>query len=646
MEAINNLKKLNRFKYILLLSIGYFAAHAQPYASRKGSFQVNQKQGCAPLSIAITQLVDPQYLASYNYEGGAEDQTKTHTFNTPGTYKIIATYQGGVNLQCDSNPALFTCNSDDITIVVTPNVQPAFEISSCSAGRVSIRVTNTDYGSYIVDFDNNLIDDTTIPGGGAQSAMFTYPTVGPKNIAVRGKDLNSADNCTKELQSFTALAVLPAATINTLTVLDASSIRLDYSPAANIQYRAQVANNSSSAFQPFLTFNSASATPQTTTLPGLATDDNYYCFRVNAHDPCNNTSVPSNTICSVNLDLNIVSAINRLSWATPTLGITDFTIERGQTAYQSTAITSYDDTNIICNTDYCYSIATNYANGSRSFSLEKCGKSFTTSTPAAIENTSAAASDNSVELRWVLPPGYTPKTFSVNRSQGSGPFEILATSIPTNYIDNSYSTFGNYCYRINYADVCDNPSPNGNVVCPIQLAGTLGALNEVQLNWSAYLGWKIGVKQYVVERYDSQGNLLGRVTSLTPSWTDNANDPNNQIVEYVVKAEPNDAVLTPSVSNRIRVTKQARLIFPTAFTPNQDQLNDNFTVVGQFVESMTLQIFDRWGTLLFSTEKNEPWNGTHGSRTMPESTYIWKAIITDKTGMKVTKIGSVALLRK
>ena len=380
---------MNRFKYILLLSIGCFATQAQPYASRKGSFQVNQKQGCAPLTINITQLADPQYLASYNYEGGAEDQTKTHTFNNPGTYKVIATYQGGVNLQCDSNPALFTCNSDDITIVVTPNIQPTFEISSCSAGRVSIRVTNTNYASYIVDFDNNLVDDTTIPGGGVQSALFTYPTVGLKTIAVRGKDLNSGDNCVKRVQSFTAIAVLPAANINTLTVVDGSSIKLDYTPGTNIQYRAQVANNSDAAFQPFSTFNSASTAPQSTTLPGLATDDNYYCFRVNAYDPCNNTSVLSNTICSVNLDLNVVSAINKITWATSTTGVTNFTIKRNKANYQIVTAPNYDDTNIVCKTDYCYSITTNYPNGRTSLSLEKCGKSFTINSPVAIENTSA-----------------------------------------------------------------------------------------------------------------------------------------------------------------------------------------------------------------------------------------------------------------
>ena len=78
------------------------------------------------------------------------------------------------------------------------------------------------------------------------------------------------------------------------------------------------------------------------------------------------------------------------------------------------------------------------------------------------------------------------------------------------------------------------------------------------------------------------------------TYLDDEEDPENQIVEYLVTAIPRNGLVTESVSNRVRIKRSFRLIFPTAFTPNKDRLNDTFSVAGQYVESMKLQVFDRW----------------------------------------------------
>jgi hypothetical protein len=49
--------------------------------------------------------------------------------------------------------------------------------------------------------------------------------------------------------------------------------------------------------------------------------------------------------------------------------------------------------------------------------------------------------------------------------------------------------------------------------------------------------------------------------------------------------------------------------------------------------------------LIFSTEKNEPWDGNSNGRPMPPSTYVWKADITDKAGQNYSREGTVALMR-
>jgi gliding motility-associated-like protein len=627
------------FGFLIAVSAG-----AQHF-SNKQSFTVIEKLGCAPFTVQITQLIDASFTAQYFYEGNTSTASKTHIYNQPGTYTIQAIYNGQIPNSTD--------NTDAITIIVTQNIKPAFEMSSCTNGQVQVKVLDTNYEEYIVDFDNNGTADRTITAGGTQTTTFQYIALGPQTISIQGHNLNGAYNCNKEVKNFTAIAALPATTISTLTVADGTSVKLDYTPASNVQYKAMVATNSGTAFQQFQVFNSPVNTPQSITLNGLTTDDKYYCFRVNAYDPCNNTSVISNTICSADFDLNIVSDNNQLTWTTFSTGIPDFTVKRDQANYQNVTAGPFNDAspNITCNTNYCYSIISNYANGSSSISLEKCGLSFTTSVPKEIENVSAVTGEASVDLSWVQDPAFTASEYSINRSVGTGAFSLIGTSLTTDYTDAAYTPTGSFCYRINYTDACANNSPDGVVSCPIRLSGTIDSQNGILLNWSAYTGWKLGVKRYRVEKYDALGALLSSTNTNSLTLIDNANDPDNQVVDYVVTAEPKDITLTESISNRITLTRNARLLFPTAFTPNRDGTNDKFPFKeGQFdgkmpfVENMTLQIFDRWGTLLFSTETNEPWDGTHNGKLMPESSYIWKATITDQTGKRITEIGSVALL--
>ena len=65
---------------------------------------------------------------------------------------------------------------------------------------------------------------------------------------------------------------------------------------------------------------------------------------------------------------------------------------------------------------------------------------------------------------------------------------------------------------------------------------------------------------------------------------------------------------------------------PTAFTPNNDGKNDVFkALIYQDVKSFKLQVFDRWGQLVFQT--SDPSNGWHGSykgAVLTSSVFVWQ----------------------
>ena len=103
-------------------------------------------------------------------------------------------------------------------------------------------------------------------------------------------------------------------------------------------------------------------------------------------------------------------------------------------------------------------------------------------------------------------------------------------------------------------------------------------------------------------------------------FVDDQQDLNNQVVQYRVLADANEAGLITSVSNQVVVTKEANLFYPTAFTPDGvgPVQNETFTVFGQYIVKMELKIFDRWGAMIFFSDANKAWNGTQSGRPMPE----------------------------
>jgi gliding motility-associated-like protein len=65
-----------------------------------------------------------------------------------------------------------------------------------------------------------------------------------------------------------------------------------------------------------------------------------------------------------------------------------------------------------------------------------------------------------------------------------------------------------------------------------------------------------------------------------------------------------------------------RLHIPTAFTPNQDGINDTFEIFNPKNEILEVRIFNRWGAVIFqSTGYEHPWDGTFRNETVPAGSY-------------------------
>lgn len=96
---------------------------------------------------------------------------------------------------------------------------------------------------------------------------------------------------------------------------------------------------------------------------------------------------------------------------------------------------------------------------------------------------------------------------------------------------------------------------------------------------------------------------------------------------------------------------------PNAFTPNSNgatggvpsngTFNDVFLPIARGIEEFQMQIFDRWGNLLFeSRDRNIGWDGyDRNGRLMSAGVYVYKLILRLSDGQRTTKIGDVTLIR-
>ena len=617
---------------LFFLCAVYSISYAQ-YPSRDGNFQVDQIEGCAPLTINVSvspTLCGPGIPCEFFYGPDPIQNVFTYQYTQPGNYTLRVLFQ-------DLN------QTDLINITVLPNTAPEFEIYSCDNNTVQVNVTDANYDQYVINY-NDGTPDVVVPSGSLARDTHAFGSSGTKTITVRGRNLNAADNCNSASKNVEAVPTLPIPSITQLTVVNNRDIQLDLDTEPNILYRLQIAPNSAAAFQNLQNvYETASVT-----VNNLQTDQNFYCFRLGVYNPCDNTTVYGNTICSSNFDVAAENNVNRLQWATSTTGISSHTISKNADPPlgASGGATVVDDVNIICGTEYCYQQTMIYANGSRSISLPKCVTAISTNIPTVVENISSEVNSDHVVLNWTQDPAFVVSTYTVSKTV-NGTFANTTTTTTASLIDEPYLQDVTACYKINYTDACNNKSPVSREACPIQLGGILQSDNAVNLTWTAYDGWLQGVDHYIIEKYDEQGVVISSVNTTSTTFTDDTQDLGNQVANYRIVAIPNQAGVIQSSSNVIRIIKEPNLFYPTAFTPNSDGLNDVFNVFGQYIDNFEMQIFNRWGELMFYTDNlAEGWDGRYKGTLMPEGTYVFRATITDQAERSFERSGTLVLLRK
>ncbi len=260
--------------------------------------------------------------------------------------------------------------------------------------------------------------------------------------------------------------------------------------------------------------------------------------------------------------------------------------------------------------------------------------------------------DSGVFVQWEPNTESDGRRYVVFRGANTG--SLVAVDTIVGYSDSTWVDMDvavddmQYCYALQAVDRCGNVSPVGDQACTILLTGVQDEYDAI-LDWTGYTGWLPAPLGYsLFQLFPVLGpDATERIDfdNFTFTYTDQSSTQPR--VCYVVSAAaPGGACGDSTRSNEVCINFPATLFVPNAFSPNGDGLNDIFTSAGEFEARFNLQIYDRWGKLLFETNnKVAGWDGTVNGQPQPEGVYVFRMEVEGFDGEVLRRHGSVILYR-
>ena len=118
--------------------------------------------------------------------------------------------------------------------------------------------------------------------------------------------------------------------------------------------------------------------------------------------------------------------------------------------------------------------------------------------------------------------------------------------------------------------------------------------------------------------------------------------------EYNIQLTANNqAGCSSKISKTININPEFTFFVPDAFTPNGDGLNDVFEPKGNRILSYEMQVFDRWGSVVFeSSSVDEGWDGNnYKGEHLKNGLYIYHIAIYDLNERLWVYNGELNLIR-
>jgi len=131
--------------------------------------------------------------------------------------------------------------------------------------------------------------------------------------------------------------------------------------------------------------------------------------------------------------------------------------------------------------------------------------------------------------------------------------------------------------------------------------------------------------------------------NMTP-FNDSVIHPRQQI--NLTVTDSNGCKWETWIASHLDMDCERDIYVPNTFTPNGDGDNEFFSVVAFNMQLLELEIFDRWGELIFSTtDPAKGWDGRYKGELCKTDVYEWKLLYINNYDVRKVKFGHVNLLK-
>ncbi len=630
----------------------------------KTVYSITPKVGCAPLEVSFT--ASGTNVAKYEWD--LADGTKDTFPNLKYTYTRAGIYVPNLSLVDSSGCKVGMPPKDTLQVFANPIVD--FSVSkrvNCLGNEVKLRsLVQPDTGIVLYAW---MLDNTSIIGKGPHD--YFCNRVG--NIPVSLLAIDNKGCSGFKTDSFAILVFKdsippprPAAyraTVNTDEVvqfdlkptqvpdLDYYEVWYNYISGSPTQMRS--VNNPNDTIQLFNNLNTLQYT---------------YSYQLKAVDACKNISEASNTHTSIELKAKGLVNSVALQW-TPYQGwdsvwnYSIFKLNEQNGVFEKIGSTlgntnTFIDTQVFCHKVIRYKVRGEFDKVISWSDSAAAIPLFEPNTPQTRAVRATVRNNNSILVQWWKRKHNYNFEYQLTRTSND-PIQTNKVFWISNkdsfYIDKAVDVQRfSYAYVIRLKDECGGLGEPSNLAQNIVLNLKVEKNDKLSenpvLSWAPYQEWASGVERY--ELYFINDSLGADQLIATRFPTDSLQAIHDYInfdqddYCYYVKAYQKDSNWVESYSNLNCMDTEPRLFAPNAFTVNYDNLNENFTVSGVFVKEFELDIFDRWGNLMFhSTDINQGWDGKFEGQDAKSDVYVFIAKAWGRKGKFASLKGNVTLLR-